>query len=91
MNIPVDTKDVNEWDRTDHEVMRVLILSRFEDDVLLRGEVEVWLDDMAAPGEPVSCDCSELELCYCFCKACEGCGTVAKVSVGEEKDEAEGE
>ena len=48
--MPVDTKDVNEWDRTDHEVMRVLILSRFEDDVLLRGEVEVWLDDMAAPG-----------------------------------------
>lgn len=40
-------------DVTNHEAMRVLILGRFEDDVLLRQEVELWLDDLIAPGEPV--------------------------------------
>ena len=42
---------------TDHEAMRRLVLSRFEDDVLLRQEVEVWLDEVVAPGEQVVCEC----------------------------------
>ena len=50
-----------------HETMRRLVLSRFEDDVLLRQEVEVWLDEVVAPGEEVVCECKELGLCYCFC------------------------
>ena len=57
----------------DHEAMRVLILSRFEDDVLRRGEVEVWLDGLVQPGESVLCDCPELGFCYCDCKACKKC------------------
>ena len=36
----------------DHEAMRVLILSRFEDDVLRRQEVEVWLDELVHLGNP---------------------------------------
>ena len=58
----------------DHEAMRVLILSRFEDDVLRRQEVEIWLDELVHLGESVWCDCAELELCYCSCKACDKCG-----------------
>ena len=34
----------------DHEAMRVLILSRFEDDVLRRQEVELWLEGLVQPG-----------------------------------------
>lgn len=62
------------WE-VDHEGMRRLILSRFEDDVLLRGEVEVWLDALAAPGEDVVFENGELGLCYC---SCEGAGTAAR-------------
>ena len=57
----------------DHEAMRVLILSRFEDDVLRRQEVELWLEGLVQPGELVLCDCPELGLCYCDCKACDKC------------------
>lgn len=66
------------------EAMRALILSRFEDDVLLRQEIESWLDEVVAPGEPVECNCEELGLCYCFCTRCEGCGKVTEtVGAGE--------
>ena len=68
--------------RTDHEAMRLLILSRFEHDALVREEVEVWLDAVAALGEPVSCDCAELGLCYCFCEKCETCGKVKEAGDG---------
>ena len=57
----------------DHEAMRVLILSRFEDDVLRRREVEVWLDGLLHLGESVLCDCPERGFCYCDCKACKKC------------------
>ena len=57
----------------DHEAMRVLILSRFEDDVLRQREVEVWLDGLVQPGGSVLCDCPELGFCYCDCKACDKC------------------
>ena len=63
---------------TNNEAMRLLVLSRFEDDVLLRQEVEVWLDEVIAPGELVVCECEELGLCYCFCEKCEGCGKLGK-------------
>lgn len=75
--------------RTDHEAMRLLILSRFEHDALVREEVEVWLDEVAAPGEPVSCDCAELGLCYCFCKKCETCGKVQEAGDGGEDESGE--
>ena len=59
--------------RTDHEAMRRLILNRFEDDVLVREEIENWLDQVSAPGEWAPCDCAEYRFCYCFCKDCEDC------------------
>ena len=49
----------------DHEGMRLLILSRFEDDALQRQEVEVWLDELAPPGEHLLYDCEQLRLCHC--------------------------
>ena len=58
---------------TNHEAMRRLILSRFEDDALLREEVESWLDEVAAPGEWAPCDCAAYGLCYCSCENCEKC------------------
>ena len=48
-----------------HEAMRLLVLSRFEDDVLLRQDVEAWLDEVVAPGEEIQCECAELGLCHC--------------------------
>ena len=68
-----DTDDVVEWTLPNHEPMRRMILSRFEEDVLLREEVEAWLDSAVAPGEPVLCGCPELGVCYCGCKACGKC------------------
>ena len=69
---------------TDHEAMRRLVLSRFEDDVLLRQDVEAWLDEVVAPGEEIVCDCEELGLCYCPRKKLEGCGKVTEtVGPGE--------
>ena len=44
---------VREQVMTGHEGMRLLILSRFEDDVLLRQEVEAWLDELAPLGRSV--------------------------------------
>lgn len=64
-----------EWGLTNHEPMRLLILSRFEDDALLRQEVEAWLDEAAAPGEAPPCDCEASGLCFCSCKACGKCVT----------------
>ena len=69
-----------------HEAMRLLILSRFEDDVLLRRDVEAWLDEVVAPGEEIVCDCEELGLCYCFCDKCKGCGKVEKTGNSDEGD-----
>ena len=60
--------------QADHEEIRRLILSKFEDNVLERQEVEAWLDELVAPGEQVLCDCEELGLCYCDCKTCSKCG-----------------
>ena len=74
---------------TSHEAMRLLVLSRFEDDVLLRQEVEVWLDEVVAPGEQVVCDCEELGLCYCFCEKCKHCGKVGRPSTDGEGDAEE--
>ena len=76
----------NDQGGTNHEAMRRLVLSRFEDDVLLRQEVEVWLDEVVAPGEQAVCECEELGLCYCFCKDCEECGKVRKTGEAEEGD-----
>lgn len=64
---------VEKAEEADHEGMRRLILSRFEDDVLRRQEVEVWLDEVVPPREYALCDCEELGLCYCACKACGEC------------------
>ena len=63
---------------TGHEGMRLLILGRFEDDVLLRQEVEAWLDQLAPLGRSVMgesrmCACAELGLCYCSCEGCAEC------------------
>lgn len=63
---------------TGHEGMRLLILSRFEDDVLLRQEVEAWLAELAplgqsVVGESLMCVCAELGLCYCNCEGCAEC------------------
>lgn len=63
---------------TGHEGMRLLILGRFEDDVLLRQEVEAWLDELAplgqsVVGESLMCVCAELGLCYCNCEGCAEC------------------
>ena len=44
------TENENASPGVGHEVMRVLILSRFEDDVLQRQEVEVWLDGLRVLG-----------------------------------------
>lgn len=66
--------DAGEVYQADHEEMRRLILSKFENDALERQEVEVWLDELTAPGEQVFCDCEELGLCYCDCKTCSKCG-----------------
>lgn len=75
---------------TNHEGMRLLILSRFEDDALLRQEVEVWLDEVSAPGEQVLCECAELGLCHCFCEKCSGCGKVGTPgNAGEDDSEEE--
>lgn len=71
--MPEDTDELVEWSLPNHEPMRRMILSRFEDDVLLREEVEAWLDSAAAPGEPVVCACPGLAVCYCPCKACAKC------------------
>ena len=71
--MPEDTNDLVEWTLPNHEPMRRMILSRFEDDVLVREEVEAWLDRVAAPGEPVLCSCPQLGLCYCHCKTCLKC------------------
>ena len=71
--MPEDTDDLVEWTLPDHEPMRRMILSRFEDDVLLREEVEAWLDNAVAPGEPVLCGCPEMGICYCRCNACTKC------------------
>ena len=57
----------------DHEAMRRLILSRFEDDVLLRGTVEGWLDDVAAPDEGVDIETEPPPLCECPCETCKDC------------------
>ena len=69
--------------------MRLLILSRFEDDVLLRQEVEEWLDEAVAPGEQIMCDCEELGLCYCCCEKCENCGKVGTPDTDGEGDAEE--
>ena len=60
--------------QVDHKEIRRLILSKFENDVLKRQEVEVWLDELVAPGEQAPCECEELGLCYCDCKTCNKCG-----------------
>ena len=73
---------------TDHEAMRQLILRRFEDDALLRQEVEAWLDGVAAPGEHVMCDCEESRLCDWFCEKCKGCGKEGNAGgVGDSDEE----
>lgn len=69
-------EEAGEVYQADHEEMRRLILDRFEDDALQRQEVEVWLDELVAPGEKVYCDCEELGFCYCNCEACGKCGKV---------------
>ena len=69
--------------RTNHEAMRRLILTRFEDDALLREEVESWLDEVAAPGEWAPCDCAAYGLCYCFCENCEKCETEKEFVPGD--------
>ena len=74
---------------TNPEVMRALILSRFDDDTLLRQEIGSWLDEVVAPGEQAVCDCEELGLCYCPCKRCEGCGKVAETVGAGEGESAE--
>ena len=74
---------------TNHEGMRLLILSRFDDDVLLRQDVEAWLDEVVAPGEEIACDCEELGLCYCTCKKCEGCGKVTETAGDREGEPIE--
>ena len=56
----------------DHESMRRLILGRFEDDVLLRREVETWLDELAHPDEWILRGCMEA-VCYCYCDRCRAC------------------
>ena len=56
-----------------HEGMRRLILGRFEDDVLLRREVESWLDELAHPDERLLCACIEDGVCYCHCDRCRAC------------------
>ena len=76
--MPEDTNHVVEWSLPDHEPMRRMILSRFEDDVLLRQEVEAWLDAVTAPGEPVLCGCPALGMCYCSCKRCARCDTLGQ-------------
>ena len=55
--------------RLEDERMRASILSRFEDDVLRREEVEAWLDGWVV----VLCSCAEFGLCYCDCEACGKC------------------
>ena len=75
--------------RTDHEAMRRLILNRFEDDVLVREEVENWLDQVAAPGEWAPCDCAENRLCYCFCKGCENCEQPKEFGPGDNNEGGE--
>ena len=55
--------------RLEDERMRASILSRFEDDVLVREEVEAWLDGCVV----VLCSCAELGVCHCDCKACGKC------------------
>ena len=70
----------NDQGGMNHEAIRRLVLSRFEDDVLLRQEVETWLDEVVAPGEQVICDCEEVGLCYCSCEKCKSCGKVNATS-----------
>lgn len=62
-------------DRRDvrHACMRRLILSRFEDDELLLGEVEVWLDALSAPGEEVVSEDGVSGPCYCPCEGRKDC------------------
>lgn len=62
--MPEDANDQVAWTLPNHEPMRRMILSRFEDDILLREEVEAWLDSAAAPGEPVLCGCPDLGARY---------------------------
>ena len=72
--------------RINHEAMRRLILSRFEDDALVREEVENWLDEVAAPGEWAPCDCAADEICYCFCENCEKCDQVKEFAPGDDHE-----
>ncbi len=67
-------EEAREVYQADHEEMKRLILSKFENDALERQEVEAWLDDLVTPGEKVLCDCEELGFCYCNCKTCSKCG-----------------
>lgn len=78
------------WE-VDHEGMRRLILSRFEDDVLLRSDVEVWLDALGVPGEDVVFEDGELGMCYCCCEGCKDCGKEPEdvIEVGEMEVEVE--
>lgn len=76
--------------QTNHEAMRRLILSRFEDDALVREEVENWLDEAAAPGEWDPCDCAADELCYCFCKNCEKCDQEKEFGPGNDHEPGQG-
>ena len=69
--------DDDSWE-VNQEVMRRLILSRFEDDVLLRGDVEIWLDALAVPGEDVVFEDGMLGQCYCSCEGCKDCGREAE-------------
>ena len=62
-----------------HESMRLLVLSRFEDDALLRQEVETWLDELAHPAFGALCTCEQNGACYCNCDLCLECAALALV------------
>ena len=76
------------WE-VDHEGMRRLILSRFEDDVLLRDDVEMWLDTLSVPGEDPVFEDGMLGQCYCSCEGCKDCGREAEDMVGVSPVEVE--
>lgn len=64
----------------DHEAMCRLVLNRFEGDVLLRQEVESWLDELGHAYEGIVCICAMERVCYCHCEQCMACEAWPHVS-----------
>ena len=88
--MPEDTHGQVEWSLPIREPIRRMILSGFEDEVLLREEMEVWVDSAAAPGEPVLSGCSDMAACYCRCNLCAKCERQRKLPAATKKSSRRG-